>query len=136
MEFAERKADLLAELQQTRSRADGLYLTRHLVEIFATAPNREAQKLLEQGMSRRQAEDAGAAQAALDELVSYCPDFAEGYHQRALLRQEEGDLESALADLDRALEAAPDHLAAMARRVQVLSELGRGDEAEAMRGAP
>lgn len=135
MEFAERKADLLAELKVTRSRADGLYLTRHLVEIFATAPNREAQKLLEQGISSRQASDAEAAAEALDQLVAYCPDFAEGYHQRALLHQGEGDLDQALADLDLALEKAPDHLAAMARRVQILAELGRGDEAEAMRAA-
>ncbi|WP_172331782.1 tetratricopeptide repeat protein [Mangrovicoccus sp. HB161399] len=135
MEFAERKADLLAELQQTRSRADGLYLTRHLVEIFATAPNREAQKLLEQGIARRQAMDAEGATEALDQLIAYCPDFAEGYRQRALLQQGEGDLDGALADLDRALEAAPDHLAAMAQRVQVLVELGRDEEARDMRAA-
>ncbi|WP_171060850.1 tetratricopeptide repeat protein [Poseidonocella sp. HB161398] len=128
MEFAERKADLLAELQETRSRADGLYLTRHLVGIFATAPNREAQKLLDKGISLRQAH-AAAAGETLDALIAYCPDFAEGYHQRALLHQEDGDLDAALADLDRALAQAPDHVAALARRVQVLSALGRAEEA-------
>ncbi|MBE3640311.1 tetratricopeptide repeat protein [Mangrovicoccus algicola] len=135
MEFAGRKADLLAELQHTRSRADGLFLTRHLVEIFATAPNRDAQKLLEEAVALRRAHAPAAAEQVLGDLIAYCPDFAEGYRQRALLRRQTGDLDGALADLDRALVHAPDHLAAMAGRLQVLIELDRTAEAGRTRDA-
>lgn len=135
MEFATRKAELMAELKETRSAADGLYLTRYLAEIFATAPNRAAQDMLSQAMTRRQQDDLAGATAALDGLIAYCPAFAEGYHQRAMIRRARGDLAGALADLDLALDRAPDHLGAMASKAQVLVELGRFADGRAQRDA-
>lgn len=133
MEFSERKADLLHELQQTQNSATGLFLTRHLVAIYTTAPNRRAQDLLNAGIDMRRLADLDGAAVTLDALVAYCPEFAEGYHQRALVRRANGDLDGALADLDRALALAPDHLGAMARKAQVLVAMGRYRDGAALR---
>lgn len=135
LEFAERREQLLSELQETKNSATGLFLTRHLVAIYTTAPNRRAQDMLNAGIDMRRLADLDGATAALDALIAYCPGFAEGYHQRAMVRRDFGDLTGALDDLNAALDLAPDHLGAMARKAQVLSALGQYREAETMRAA-
>lgn len=131
--FADEKAELLAELSQTRSRATGLFLTQKLVSLWTTAPNWHAQELLNSGIMRRQLGDTEGALEVLSTLVTYCPAFAEARHQRALIHRASGDFEAALADLDAALDLAPQHLGALARKAQVLSALDREAEAEMVR---
>lgn len=133
MEFTTRKAELLRELQETKNSATGLFLTRHLVAIYTTAPNRRAQDMLNAGIDMRRLADLDGAAAALDALTTYCPDFAEGFHQRALVRRAAGDLDGALSDLETALKLAPDHLGAKARKAQVLVAMGRYRDGEALR---
>lgn len=91
LEFLDRKEQLLSELQETKNRATGLFLTRHLAEIHATAPNRRAQGLLNLGMDRRRLSDLEGAATVFDRLIDYCPGFAEGFHQRAMVRRAAGD---------------------------------------------
>ncbi len=133
MQFEERKTALFDELQRTRDASTGLFLTQKLVSIWTTAPNWHAQTLLNAGIMRRQLADYGTAEAALDELIAYCPTFAEAYHQRALVYRAQGAHGAALADLDAALVHAPDHIGAMARKAQVLAALGRHADARAVR---
>lgn len=133
LEFTARKTELMTELRQTRNRATGIYLTQHLVALYTTAPNRRAQDMLNDGITLRRQLKFDAATEALDALIAYCPDFAEGYHQRAMLRRTQGDLEGALSDLDSVLDHAPDHLGAMARRAQVLAAMGRYRDGEKAR---
>lgn len=133
LKFQRQKSELMDELQATRNRDAGLFLTRRLVAIYTTAPNWHAQQMLDHGIRARMMADLETAGDALDGLIAYCPDFAEAYHQRALLRRAEGDFDGALRDLDAALDLAPDHLGAMARKAQVLGALGRVKDAADMR---
>lgn len=135
LEFTEEKAALLDELQNTHNRAAGQFLTRHLATLFTTAPNRRAQDLLNAGTDLRRQSDLGGALSALDSLVDYCPDYAEGYFQRGLARRAAGDFGGALDDLDAALARAPDHLGAMASKAQVLIDMGRYRDGEALRAS-
>ncbi len=69
-------------------------------------------------------------------MVEYCPDYAEGYNQRAFASYLAQDFASALVDLDRALEIVPNHIAALSGKGLTLMGLGRNEEAqEALRAA-
>ena len=96
-----------------------------LWRLWTRAPDERAQALLDEGMGRREAFDLPGAARALDALVAYCPDYAEGWNQRAFVAFLRGDHEAALPDLDRALALRPRHVAALSGRGLTLIALGR-----------
>lgn len=125
---ADRSADTNVVLERIRAAPDEMsarLLTNELWAIWAEAPDERAQDLLDRGMQSRAAYDFDAAIAAFDELVAYCPDYAEGYNQRAFVNFIRQDYATALVDLERAVELAPDHVAAMAGLSLTLTQLGR-----------
>jgi tetratricopeptide (TPR) repeat protein len=97
--------------------------------IWTDAPDDHAQELLDEGMDRRRAFDFDGALRALDALVEYCPDYAEGYNQRAFVNFLRQDFSAALPDLDRALALSPRHIGALSGRALTLTGLGRKAEA-------
>lgn len=97
--------------------------------IWTDAPDDHAQELLDTGMERRRAFDFGSALAALDALIEYCPDYAEGYNQRAFVNFLQQDFSAALPDLDQAIALSPRHIAALSGRALTLTGLGRKAEA-------
>lgn len=99
--------------------------------LWATAPNQQAQAILDRGMTRRAAFDYAGAMADFDRLVAYCPAFAEGYNQRAFVNYLRQDFAAALGDLDRAIALSPKHIAALSGRALTLLGLHRSDEARA-----
>ncbi len=105
-------------------------LTAQLWQLWTDAPDQKAQQLLDEGMRLISVYDFAASQAVLDELVSYCPDYAEGYNQRAFAKFLAKDYEAALVDLDRAIELIPNHIAAMSGRGLTLIGMGRREEGE------
>jgi tetratricopeptide (TPR) repeat protein len=93
--------------------------------FWTTAPDARAQEMLDRGMARRAAYDFGGARAAFQELIDYCPHYAEGYNQRAFVRFLSGDFGGALDDLERALARRPDHVGALSGKALTLLQLGR-----------
>ena len=82
-------------------------ISNRMWEFWADAPNEQSQVILDQGMSRRAAWDLLGALQDFDRLVEYCPDYAEGYNQRAFVNYLRQDYTSALRDLDRTLQLSP-----------------------------
>ncbi len=104
-------------------------LSNQMWTFWADAPDEAAQEMLDSGMQKRANYDYLGALADLDRLVAYCPDYAEGYNQRAFVNYLRQDFARALPDLDLALERAPRHVAAMSGRALTLIALGRRGEA-------
>lgn len=127
---SDRVAALLGEVREAESQTEAQVLTNELWEIWAKAPDEAAQEVLDRGMRKRAGFDLLGAIEDFDRLVAYCPDYAEGYNQRAFARFIRGDYAEALADLDHALKLSPDHVAAMAGRALTLMGLGRMDEGQ------
>lgn len=100
-------------------------------EVWLRAPDRAAQEILDQGMRQRGNFDFVGAYDSFDALVGYCPDYAEGYNQRAFISFLREDFAAALIDLDRTLELSPNHVGAQSGRALTLMNLGRKDEARA-----
>lgn len=122
---ASAQRDVLAQIRRVATELEARRLTNQLWEIWATAPDARAQRLLDQGMERRAVSDLDAAASAFDALVAYCPDYAEGYNQRAFVAFIRGDYAASLVDLERAVDRAPLHVAARAGMALSLMGLGR-----------
>lgn len=120
---------LMNEVQEAETETQAREIANRMWEYWADAPNAQAQAMLDRGMTKRSAFDFLGALADFDQLIAYCPDYAEGYNQRAFVHYLRRDFASALADLDRALELSPRHIAAMSGRALSLYGLSRLEEA-------
>ena len=97
--------------------------------LWTDAPDEAAQELLTKGMTARRYGDYLGAIAAFDRLVEYCPDYAEGYNQRAFIYFLQENFSAALPDLDAAIDLNPRHVGALSGKALTLMGLGRDDEA-------
>lgn len=100
-------------------------INREMWARWTRAPDARAQALLDEGMGARAVADYDAARAAFDALVAYCPDYAEGYNQRAFINFLRQDYGRALEDLDIALGLSPRHVGALSGKALTLMGLGR-----------
>lgn len=131
-----RLSEIVTELQASRGAGDARVLSDELWELWTDAPDDRAQALLDAGMTQRTVRNYAGSRATLDKLVDYCPDYAEGYNQRAFSYYLQQDFAAALVDLDRAIALVPNHIAAISGRGLTLMGLGRHEEAqEALRAA-
>ena len=91
--------------------------------LWTKAPDERAQKLLDEGMRRRDEYDLASAWDDFDQLITYCPDYAEGYNQRAFVSFLLKQYEAAIEDLDKALTLEPRHLGALTGKALSQMEL-------------
>ena len=120
---------VFARMQTAPDESTARALAHELWALWTRAPDKTAQAL-------RAVNDLPAAAKAFEALVTYCPDFAEGYNQRAFVRFLSAKYDAALPDLESALALNPRHLAALAGKALTLIALGRHDEAQtALRAA-
>ncbi|MCV2881298.1 tetratricopeptide repeat protein [Actibacterium sp. XHP0104] len=119
-----RKSELLAAVRAAETELDARLLTNEMWELWTTAPDATAQEWLDTGIERRAAYDFEGAVNAFDALIDYCPDYAEGYNQRAFVNFIRQDYQTSLDDLERALELSPDHYAALTGKAMALYVLG------------
>ena len=120
---------LFEQIQEAESERDARILNNEMWALWADAPDARAQDLLDEGMTRRASHDLEGAVTAFDALVAYCPDYAEGYNQRAFVNFIRQDYTAALPDLDRALDLSPRHLGALTGHAMTLMALERPGEA-------
>lgn len=130
LDISAQERTLFDQAQAAKNELAASPIRQALWKLWATAPDEAAQALLDRGMSARASYDFLGAIDALDKLVAYCPDYAEGYNQRAFVNFLREDYEAALPDLDVALELSPNHVAAMSGKALTLMGLGRQDEAQ------
>lgn len=129
-ERSERHTELMDLVAQAPDEMTAQVLNNELWGIWTTAPDDAAQEILLSGMERRGVYDFSGALSDFDALIEYCPDYAEGYNQRAFVNFLRGDFKTSLTDLDRTLEITPDHIGALSGRALVLLALGRQREGQ------
>ncbi len=122
---------LFAEMAAAENETDARVISNQMWELWTDAPDEAAQALLDRGMQARSSYDFLGALEALDGLVAYCPDYAEGYNQRAFVNYLRQDFATALVDLDRTIERSPRHVGALSGKALSLLALGRVEEARA-----
>ena len=129
-------ADVSAELEglfeEARNAANdqaGRLVSDQMWQVWLRAPDAAAQEVLERGMRKRDVYDFAGALKDFDRLAAYCPEYAEGFNQRAYIHFLREDYALALVDLDKALSLQPRHVAAQSGRALTLMQLDRIDEA-------
>lgn len=122
---------LIEDLNAARSAAQAQEISNRMWAYWADAPDAQSQAMLDRGMTRRAGYDFAGAITDFDRLVAYCPNYAEGYNQRAFVHFLRQDYAAALPDLDRALDLSPRHIGALSGRALSLYALGRMHEARA-----
>lgn len=120
---------LITRVQNAGNEMEARQISNEMWALWADAPNAQAQEILDRGMRKRASYDLLGAIADFDVLVAYCPDYAEGYNQRAFAQFIGRNYEEALADLDRAIALSPNHIAAITGKSMTLIGLGRNGEA-------
>lgn len=107
----------------------GREVSNKMWQVWLRAPDETAQEVLDNGMRQREVYDFAGALNQFSKLTAYCPEYAEGFNQRAFIHFLREDYENALVDLDKALFLSPSHVAAQSGRALTLMNLGRTDEA-------
>lgn len=120
---------LIAEIRDAPNDAAAREISSQMWQLWLRAPDASAQAALDEGMRARENYDFVGAIESYDKLVAYCPDYAEGYNQRAFVAFLRQDYPAALADLDMALRLSPRHVGAQSGRALTLLNLGRPAEA-------
>lgn len=120
---------LFEAAQHSDGEAEAQRLTTRMWELWTDAPDATAQGWLDEGMSRRESYDFAGAITAFDALIAYCPDYAEGYNQRAFVNFIRQEYAAALPDLNRALARQPRHTGALTGKALTLIALQRPAEA-------
>ncbi|QUJ75259.1 hypothetical protein KDD17_09570 [Sulfitobacter albidus] len=116
-----------AATNQTQGREAG----EAMWKVWLRAPDETAQEVLDRGMRKRDSFNLVGARDDFTRLTEYCPDYAEGWNQRAFASYLMQDYPAALVDLDRALVLQPRHVAAQSGRALTLMQMGRLAEARA-----
>lgn len=122
-------AGLISQARAAESERQGREFGAQMWVLWAKAPNEQAQAILNRGMSKRRAFDMLGAIADFDVLVNYCPEYAEGYNQRAFANFLQGKYQLAVVDLIEAIKLSPNHVAARAGLALTYMELGELDAA-------
>ena len=128
-DHSEALSALIQAAQAAPDEATGMEISNEMWAFWADAPDDYAQELLDEGMSRRASYDFEGAETAFEALIAYCPDYAEGYNQRAFVNFLRQDYAAALPDLERALDLSPRHIAALTGQALTLAALERNGEA-------
>ena len=129
-DISEQQSRLADALRSAPNGTAARAIQNELWLLWTTAPDIEAQGMLDRGMALREGYDLAGSRAALNALVDYCPDYAEGYNQRAFTAFLQQDYGAALTDLERVLEMNPDHVPALTGLALTLMGLGRNDAAQ------
>lgn len=128
-EAGDREA-LFAALAAAGTEAEARAIEEAIWELWLTAPDGEAQALLDRALDRRRWGDHEAAIEALDELIAGWPDYAEGWNQRATVRFLQGEDDLSLADVEETLKREPRHFGALAGKALILLRQGKAAAAQ------
>ncbi|MEL7092658.1 MAG: tetratricopeptide repeat protein [Pseudomonadota bacterium] len=120
---------LIDEINAAPDQMAGEQVSAKMWELWLDAPDAAAQSVLDRGMQQRASYDFAGALESFTKLIKYCPDYAEGYNQRAFIHFLTDNHAKALVDLDRALSLSPRHVGAQSGRALTLMNLGQLDEA-------
>lgn len=123
---------LFAEARAAKTEAEGQAISDQMWALWTSAPDEVAQELLNSGIRKRGVYDFLGAVQDFDRLIAYCPDYAEGYNQRAFVRFLQQDYETALLDLEQALRLSPAHVGALSGKALTLMGLGQTEAGQAV----
>lgn len=123
---AQSRQDRLFELlAAAKNEAQAREIENQIWINWMHTPAPEIQVLVKQAMEARRWYDFEKARKILNQVIKQAPDYAEGWNQRAFILFLQEKYDSALSDIEKALELEPRHFGAMAGQAQILMRQGR-----------
>lgn len=123
-------ADLLDQLAQAEDENAANRLERQVRQEWSKSGSATMDLLLKRGQDSLDVDNIDAALEHLTALTDHAPDFAEGWHMRAMAYAEAELFGPAVADLERALSIEPRHYHAIASLGGILAQVDRPDMAK------
>ena len=124
------KTALYADLAASPDEMAAALIANRLWALWRLAPDSKAQDLLNRGMAMRQVFDLPESTLILSELIAYCPDYPEGYNQRAFTRYLAQDYQGSLDDIEIVLKTEPKHFGALSGKALVQMNMGLSGQAK------
>lgn len=104
---------LIADLTASDNFSTAQQATSAIWMYWQTAPDEQAQEWLDEGLARIRQADYAKAEQILQDLVAYCPTYAEGYNQLAFAQFLVNNFEASEANLKQTLTLEPNHFGAL-----------------------
>jgi tetratricopeptide (TPR) repeat protein len=117
---AQERADLFAALKAAPSERIATAAVSAIWEHWQTAPDAEAQRLLNDAQRHIRAARFDLAMERLDTLIAREPDYAEGWNTRATTLFLQGKYAESLADVETTLSLEPRHFGALSGKAMIL----------------
>ncbi len=114
---------LFSRLHDARNPAVAKRTEREIWAIWHETPDDKSFEIMRAARRSLDSGDFATAIQRLDELVTYAPDFAEAWNQRAIVLYLAEDYAGALRDIEQTLALEPRHFGALSGRGQVYLQL-------------
>ncbi|MBV9991685.1 MAG: tetratricopeptide repeat protein [Alphaproteobacteria bacterium] len=121
---------LFAKLKQVDSAEDARPIEEQIEALFAQSGSPSVDLLMARGSAALEGGDGDAAKKLFDAITDIAPDFAEAWHQKALMQQDAGDDEGAMISLQKTVTLNPRQFSAMSELGDMLE--GYGNKAGAL----
>ena len=121
---------LFAKLKQVDTPEDARPIEEQIQALFAESGSPSVDLLMARGSAALEGGDGDTAKQLFTAITDIAPNFAEAWHQKALMQQDAGDDEGAMISLQKTLTLNPRQFAAMSELGDMLE--GYGNKAGAL----
>ena len=121
--------DLYAKLAASKDETEAQTFAALITAVWRRSASDTANLLMTRAEGAAQAKNYPLALTVLDRLVELQPGWAEAWNRRATVRYLSGNLNGAIADVDRVLKIEPNHFAALNGLAMILQQTGFGKRA-------
>jgi tetratricopeptide (TPR) repeat protein len=115
---------LFASLAKTQSEEDAKPIETQILALFDQSGSPSVDLLMARADAAANAGDTDTAKKLIDAITDIAPDFAEGWHRRAVLQAAGKDDEGAMISLQKAVTLNPREFEALSELAGMLEDYG------------
>lgn len=120
---------LFERLKSVAEGAEAAAIQSEIWDIWIASEDREAARLMRQGIGAMAMHELGAALVAFNHLVEQAPGFAEGWNKRATVHYLMGNFDASVLDIQRTLALEPRHFGALSGLGMIYDALAEPESA-------
>jgi tetratricopeptide (TPR) repeat protein len=115
---------LFAQLSKAQSAEEAKPIETQILAQFEISGSPSVDLLMARGAAAMDGGDADTAKRLFGSVTQIAPNFAEGWHERAQLQQQDGEDEAAMISLQKVITLNPRQFEAMSELGDMLEEYG------------
>jgi tetratricopeptide (TPR) repeat protein len=120
---------LFDRLRSVAAGAEAAAIQGEIWAIWIASEDREAARLMRQGIGAMAMHELDAALVAFDHLVEQAPEFAEGWNKRATVHYLMGNFDDSVRDIQKTLALEPRHFGALSGLGMIYDALEESESA-------